>query len=120
MFMGPLEASKPWSDSGVDGARKWLDRVYRLIIESDKLSDENDHSLDFIYHQTVKKVTHDYETLGFNTDISQMMIFVNEAYKAKTLYRPYAVSYTHLDVYKRQPIFLYKKEDFHKIVMKLF
>lgn len=90
MFMGPLEASKPWSDSGVDGARKWLDRVYRLIIESDKLSDENDHSLDFVYHSTVKKVTNDYETLGFNTAISQMMIFVNEAYKAKTLYRPYA------------------------------
>ena len=90
MFMGPLEASKPWSESGVDGARKWLDRVYRLVIESDKLSDENDHSLDFIYHQTVKKVTHDYETLGFNTAISQMMIFVNEAYKAKSVYRPYA------------------------------
>ena len=88
--MGPLEASKPWSESGVDGARKWLDRVYRLIIESDKLSDENDHSLDFIYHSTVKKVTNDYETIGFNTAISQMMIFVNEAYKAKTLYRPYA------------------------------
>lgn len=90
MFMGPLEASKPWSESGVDGARKWLDRVYRLIIESDKLTDENDHSLDFIYHATVKKVTADYETLGFNTAISQMMIFVNEAYKAPTLYRPYA------------------------------
>ncbi|MDE6953690.1 MAG: leucine--tRNA ligase [Erysipelotrichales bacterium] len=90
MFMGPLEASKPWSDNGVDGARKWLDRVYRLVIESDKLSDENDHSLDYIYHSTVKKVTNDYETLGFNTAISQMMIFVNEAYKAKTLYRPYA------------------------------
>ncbi len=90
MFMGPLEASKPWSESGVDGARKWLDRVYRLIIEADKLSDENDHSLDFIYHSTVKKVTNDYDTLGFNTAISQMMIFVNEAYKAKTLYRPYA------------------------------
>ena len=90
MFMGPLEASKPWSETGVDGARKWLDRVYRLIVESDKLSDENDHSLDFVYHSTVKKVTHDYETLGFNTAISQMMIFVNEAYKAKTVYRPYA------------------------------
>lgn len=89
MFMGPLEASKPWSETGVDGARKWLDRVYRLVVESDKLSDENDHSLDFIYHSTVKKVTHDYETLGFNTAISQMMIFVNEAYKAKTVYRPY-------------------------------
>jgi len=90
MFMGPLEASKPWSESGVDGARKWLDRVYRLIIESDKLCDDNDHSLDFVYHSTVKKVTNDYETLGFNTAISQMMIFVNEAYKSKTLYRPYA------------------------------
>ena len=90
MFMGPLEASKPWSESGVDGARKWLDRVYRLIIESNKLTDDNDHSLDFVYHQTVKKVTNDYETLGFNTAISQMMIFVNEAYKAKALYRPYA------------------------------
>ena len=90
MFMGPLEASKPWSDSGVDSARKWLDRVYRLVIETDKLSDENDHSLDFIYHATVKKVTNDYETLGFNTAISQMMIFVNEAFKAKTVYRPYA------------------------------
>ena len=90
MFMGPLEASKPWSETGVDGARKWLDRVYRLIVESDKLSDENDHSLDFVYHSTVKKVTHDYETLGFNTAISQMMIFVNEAYKAKTVYRQYA------------------------------
>ena len=90
MFMGPLEASKPWSENGVDGARKWLDRVYRLIIESDKLSDENDYSLDYAYHSTVKKVTNDYETLGFNTAISQMMIFVNEAYKAKTLYRPYA------------------------------
>ncbi len=90
MFMGPLEASKPWNDNGVDGARKWLDRVYRLIIESDKLSDENDGTLDFVYNQTVKKVTNDYETLGFNTAISQMMIFVNEAYKAKTLYREYA------------------------------
>ncbi|MEG0548134.1 MAG: class I tRNA ligase family protein, partial [Coprobacillus sp.] len=65
---------------------------YRLLMESDKLSDENDHALDYVYHQTVKKVTNDYETLGFNTAISQMMIFVNEAYKANTLYRPYAES----------------------------
>jgi len=90
MFMGPLEASLPWSEDGLDGSRKWLDRVYRLIVESNKLSDENDHSLDYIYNSTVKKVTNDYESLDFNTAISQMMIFVNEAYKAKTLYRPYA------------------------------
>lgn len=92
MFMGPLEASKPWNDSGVDGARKWLDRVYRLVIESNKLTDTNDGKLDKIYHRTVKKVTDDYEALGFNTAISQMMIFVNEAYKVETLYRPYAES----------------------------
>lgn len=92
MFMGPLDASKPWNDNGVDGARKWLERVYRLAIESDKLTDENDGSLDKIYHRTVKKVTDDYETLGFNTAISQMMIFVNEAYKASSVYRPYVES----------------------------
>ncbi|MCD7839410.1 MAG: leucine--tRNA ligase [Erysipelotrichaceae bacterium] len=90
MFMGPLEASLPWSEDGLDGSRKWLDRVYRLIVESNKISDENDHSLDYIYNATVKKVTNDYESLDFNTAISQMMIFVNDAYKAKTLYRPYA------------------------------
>lgn len=61
MFMGPLEASLPWSTNGLDGSRKWLDRVYRLMIETGKLSDENDHSLDRVYHQTVKKVTDDFE-----------------------------------------------------------
>ena len=90
MFMGPLEAAKPWSDTGVEGSRKWLDRVYRLVVESGKLTDSNDGSLDFVYHSTVKKVTEDFENLNFNTAISQMMIFVNEAYKAKTLYKPYA------------------------------
>ena len=90
MFMGPLDASKPWSEKGVEGSRRWLDRVYRLVVESDKLVDENDGSLDYIYNATVKKVTEDYEALAFNTAISQMMIFVNEAYKAKTLYKGYA------------------------------
>ena len=90
MFMGPLEASKPWNENGVEGSRRWLDRVYRLFVEQDKLSDENDGALDKIYHRTVKKVTDDYESLGFNTAISQMMIFVNEAYKTKTVYKPYA------------------------------
>lgn len=90
MFMGPLEASKPWSETGVEGSKKWLERVYRLFVESDKLTDTNDGSLDFVYHSTVKKVTEDYEKLGFNTAISQMMIFINEAYKAKAVYKPYA------------------------------
>ena len=90
MFMGPLEASKPWSETGVEGSKKWLERVYRLFVESDKLTDTNDGLLDFVYHSTVKKVTEDYENLGFNTAISQMMIFINEAYKAKAVYKPYA------------------------------
>lgn len=90
MFMGPLEASKPWSETGVEGSKKWLERVYRLFVESDKLTDTNDGSLDFVYHSTVKKVTEDYENLGFNTAISQMMIFINEAYKSKSVYKPYA------------------------------
>ena len=90
MVMGPLDASKPWSETGVEGSRRWLDRVYRLIVESDKVVNENDGELDYIYNATVKKVTEDYEALAFNTAISQMMIFVNEAYKAKTLYKGYA------------------------------
>jgi len=89
MFMGPLEASKPWSEQGVDGAHKWLERVHRLIVESNKLSDTNDGSLDEVYHATVKKVTSDIESLNLNTAISQMMIFINECYKAETLYKPY-------------------------------
>ena len=90
MFLGPLEASKPWNYTAVEGSRKWLDRVYRLIIEMNKISDTNDHSLDKIYHAPVYKVTNDIESLNLNTAISQMMIFINEAYKAETLYRGYA------------------------------
>ena len=90
MFMGPLEAALPWSTTGLDGSRKWLERVWRLYTEQNKLAKENDGKLDKVYHATVKKVTHDVETLNLNTAISQMMIFVNEAYKAKSVYRPYA------------------------------
>ncbi|WP_407717625.1 leucine--tRNA ligase [Floccifex porci] len=90
MFMGPLEASKPWNSKGVEGAKKWLERVYRILIESDKLSYTNSHELDYIYNQTVKKVTNDFETLGFNTAISQMMVFINECYKVNSIYKPYA------------------------------
>ena len=90
MFMGPLEASLPWSTTGLDGSRRWLDRVWRLFTEYDKLSDENDHALDKIYHATVKKVSEDIETLNLNTAISQMMIFVNDCYKAEHIYREYA------------------------------
>lgn len=82
MFMGPLEASKPWSNQGVDGSRKWLERVWRLIVEqADKIVEDAVPELEYEYNFTVKKVTNDYETLNFNTAISQMMIFVNECYR---------------------------------------
>lgn len=91
MFMGPLEGSIAWSTNGVDGARRFLDRIWRLFIEENgtlnaKIQDnEQGSSLEKVYHQTVKKVTEDYENLRFNTAISQLMVFINEAYKAEVL-----------------------------------
>lgn len=90
MFMGPLEAALPWSDSGLDGTKKWLDRVDRYFSEVAEFEDENNHGLDKVFHYTVKKVTHDIETLNFNTAVSQMMIFINECFKQGKIYRPYA------------------------------
>ncbi|WP_420331392.1 leucine--tRNA ligase [Pediococcus pentosaceus] len=90
MFMGPLTESVAWSEDGLNGSRKWIDRVWRLMIDDenqlrDHIVTENDGSLDMVYNQTVKKVTDDYENMRFNTAISQMMVFVNEAYKADKL-----------------------------------
>ena len=96
MFMGPLEASKPWSMQGVAGASKFLDRVYRLLSDKNNIVEENDGSLDKIYHATVKKVTEDYEALGFNTAISQMMIFINECYKVGKVPYEYACDFVKL------------------------
>lgn len=89
MFMGPLESSKPWSTTGLEGAKKFIDRVFRLITSPEytsKFTKEYDASLEKVYHQTVARVTHNYENLCFNTAISQLMIFVNEAYKASRIY----------------------------------
>jgi len=93
MFMGPLEATKPWSETGVEGIYRFLNRVWRLFIGEDgklnpKITDEaSDKNFMRVWHKTVKKVTEDYEQLRFNTAISQLMIFVNEAYKAEKLPR---------------------------------
>ena len=94
MFMGPLEADKPWSTQGIEGAHRWLERVYRLFIEQkDKLSDSNDGKLDFSYNATVKKVSEDIENLRLNTAISQMMIFINDCYKEEKIYKEYAINF---------------------------
>ena len=95
MFMGPLEASKPWSQQGVEGAQKFLDRIYRLF-ESGKIKDEENKNLEKIYHQTVKKVSTDFESLGFNTAISQMMIFINAVYKEDVFPKEYAEGFVKL------------------------
>lgn len=95
MFMGPLEADKPWSDRGVDGAHKFIERVYRLY-ESGKIVDKENKNLERVYNQTVKKVTDDYEKLSFNTAISQLMIFINAAYKEEELPREYAEGFVKL------------------------
>ncbi len=95
MFMGPIEADKPWSTKGVEGAKRFLDRVWRLY-ESDKIKDVDDKSLEKIYHQTVKKVTEDFESLHFNTAISQMMIFINAVYKEEVFPKKYALEFLKL------------------------
>lgn len=100
MFMGPLDASIAWSTTGLDGARRFLDRIWRLFIqENGELSDKitaSGNNLEKVYHQTVKKVTEDYEHLRFNTAISQMMVFINEGYKADAIPKQYVEGFVKL------------------------
>jgi leucyl-tRNA synthetase len=90
MFMGPLDAAKPWSEKGLNGANKFIKRVWRLLVDDndnlrDRVTTLNDGKLDYIYNKTVKKVTDDYTAMHFNTAISQLMVFVNEAFKVDAL-----------------------------------
>lgn len=101
MFMGPLEASIAWSTTGLDGSRRFLDRVYRLFVTeqgtlTEKITDEPTPAFDKMYNQTVKKVTQDFETLGFNTAISQMMVFINEGYKQERINKDYVKNFVKL------------------------
>jgi len=100
MFMGPLDADVTWSTTGLDGSRRFLDRAWRLVVDTDdtlstKLTDDS-NELEKTYHETVKKVTHDFKNLHFNTGISQLMMFVNEAYKAENLNRHYIEGFVKL------------------------
>ncbi|MEH6942690.1 leucine--tRNA ligase [Bacillus sp. JJ722] len=95
MFMGPLDAAIAWSTNGLDGSRRFLDRIWRLLVDENgnittKLADNDDSGkLEKVYHQTVKKVTDDFEGLRFNTAISQLMVFINDAYKVESLPKAY-------------------------------
>ncbi|MFA5011912.1 MAG: leucine--tRNA ligase [Ignavibacteria bacterium] len=91
MFMGPLDATKPWSNEGIAGIHRFLSRVWRLIIDektgelNTKIIDESPAvEMNKLLHFTIKKVTNDIEDgdMKFNTSIAQMMIFINELYKA--------------------------------------
>ena len=96
MFMGPIDAAKPWDPNGIDGSKKFLDRVWRLFAESDKIQDKPNTNLEKVYNFTVKKVTNDYENMYFNTAISQMMIFVNSATKEDIVPKEYAEGFIKL------------------------
>lgn len=101
MFMGPLEASIAWSTQGLDGSRRFLDRIWRLLVDengqiAEKVQSVESSSLEKIYHQTVKKVTEDFEGLRFNTAISQLMVFINEAYKTPVLPKDYVEGFVKL------------------------
>ena len=102
MFMGPLDASIAWSENGLDGSRRFLDRVYRLFVDeetgkvNDKVQDKDNEELEVSYNYTIKKVSEDIEILGFNTAISQLMVFVNDCYKAEYIPRKYALGFIQL------------------------
>lgn len=81
MFMGPVADSKPWSTANIEGVKKFIDRIHRLYCELEVITSAPNKNLEKIYHQTIKKVTEDYEAMKINTAISQMMIFVNAIYK---------------------------------------
>jgi leucyl-tRNA synthetase len=113
MFMGPLEATKPWSTQNIEGPRRFLERVYRLYKEVYKPAKEN-KNLEKIYHQTVKKVTEDYENLRFNTAISQMMIFINECYKDPNIPNEYMEGFLKL----LAPVCPHITEELNETVLK--
>lgn len=102
MFMGPLDASIAWSTNGLDGSRRFLDRIYRLLIDIEtnkpnaKVVEKENNALETSYNLTVKKVTNDIENMQFNTAISQLMIFVNDCNKAEYIPKKYALGFIKL------------------------
>jgi len=95
MFMGPLELSKPWDDNGIAGAKRFLDRIFRIYQEK-RIEKVENKALVKVYNETVKKVTSDFESLGFNTAISQMMIFMNAVQKEEVFPLEYAEGFLKL------------------------
>jgi leucyl-tRNA synthetase len=106
MYMGPLEASKPWNPRDIIGVHRFLQRVWRLLVESTgdtddttpetaahawvlnpKIGDVRDGELERLLHKTIRKVGEDVEKMAFNTAIAQMIVWINAAQKAPTIAR---------------------------------
>lgn len=88
LFKGPLDQGLPWNPNGPSGARKFIERIYRLYVDDSLRSrwTKDDYApLETIYNQTIEKVTHDFEDLHFNTAIASLMVLVNEFYRAERL-----------------------------------
>jgi leucyl-tRNA synthetase len=103
LFMGPLEDGTDWDTSGVAGTRRFLDRVYRVVIDdksgelNSKLCDSADNKdLERALHSAIKKVTEAVKELRFNTAISEMMVFANEATKAKQVPKAWMESFVRI------------------------
>ncbi len=111
MFMGPLEQEKPWSTESLNGSKKFIDRVWRMF--EFEVSSEEQKELRTVLHQTIKKVTEDYEKLAFNTAISQMMIFTNEVYKHQKIGKEQAITFLKL----LNPICPHITEEINEVVL---
>src|SRR5699024_4960260 len=90
MLKGPLDADVAWSTTGLDGAKSFLDRVWRLFVDdevkqSSIIVDDNNQSMENMYHETVQKVAQDFKNRHFNTGNSRLVVFVNERYKVDAI-----------------------------------
>lgn len=88
LFKGPLDQGLPWNPNGPSGARKFIERIYRLYVDDSlrsRWTKDEYAPLETIYNQTIEKVTHDFEDLHFNTAIASLMVLVNEFYRAERL-----------------------------------
>lgn len=113
MFMGPLTAEKPWSTESLVGIKRFIDRVWRMF--NFEITEDDFEELNSLYHETVKKVTNDIDSLSFNTAISQLMIFVNEVYKHKKISKKQARGFLKL----LNPFAPHITEELNKEVLKI-